>query len=122
MDKNIPLHLQEIIFSSSDPETSRAINALTRSGQLKKIAPRIYTPNLNEDPAEIIRRNIFKIIGKLYPGTILSHRSALEYKLTSTGNLFLTASHNRKIELPGVTLNFMKGPAALAEDHLFIGR
>jgi len=30
MDKNLPLHLQEIIFSSSDPAISRAISKLDK--------------------------------------------------------------------------------------------
>lgn len=50
MDKDIPLHLQEIIFSSSNPEVSRTIGKLEKSGKLKKIAPRVYTPNLDEAP------------------------------------------------------------------------
>lgn len=67
MDKHIPLHLQEIIFSSSDPNISREINKFLREGKLRKLAPRVYSPNLEE---ELVRRNIFKIIGALYPGTI----------------------------------------------------
>jgi len=121
MDKTIPLHLQEIIFSSSDPEISRTIGKLAKSGALRKLAPRIYSPNFDEEDFEIIRRNIFKIIGHLYPGTILSHRSALEFKPTSTGDLFLTNTHKRKIELPGITLNFMKGPHVLSGDNIFSG-
>ena len=46
MDKQIPLNLQEIIFSSGSPEISRSINKYLRSGDLRKIAPRVYTPNL----------------------------------------------------------------------------
>ncbi|WP_207424181.1 Fic family protein [Desertivirga brevis] len=122
MDKNVPLHLQEIIFSSSLPEVSREINALAKAGSLKKIAPRIFTSNLAEDPAAIIRRNIFKIVGHLYPNSILSHRSALEFKPTSSGNLFFTSSHNRRIELPGIILNFMKGPEAVEGDYFFSGK
>lgn len=95
MDKNIPLHLQEVVFSSSNPEVSRTIGKLEKSGQLKKIAPRVYTPNMEEDPAEIVRRNLFKIDGQLYPGILLSHRSALEYRPSQTGDLFLTHTHNR---------------------------
>lgn len=109
MDKSIPLHLQEIIFSSSNTTLSRKISGLEKEGRLKKIAPRIYTSNLNEDPADIIRRNIFKIVGHQYPGILLSHRSAFEYKLTSTGDLFFTSTYSRKVELPGVTLNIMAG-------------
>ncbi|MDB5032695.1 Fic family protein [Mucilaginibacter sp.] len=119
MDKNIPLHLQEIIFSSSDPGTSRAISKLEKDGKIRKIAARVFTPNLDEDPAVIVRRNVFKIIGKLYPGIVLSHRSALEYKPTSSGDLFLTYTHDRKIKLPGVTLNFFKGQGPVLGDILF---
>ncbi|MHB1177382.1 MAG: hypothetical protein ACYCZO_03535, partial [Daejeonella sp.] len=105
MDKNIPLHLQEIIFSSSDPAISRAISKLEREGKVWKLAPRIYTPNLQEDPSEIVKRNLFKILGHLFPGILLSHRSALEYKPTASGDIFLTHTHDRKITFPGVTVN-----------------
>src|SRR3546814_2439018 len=104
MDKDIPLHLHEVIFSSSNPEISRTIGKLEKAGKLKKIAPRVYTPNLEEDPAEIARRNLFRIVGQLYPGILLSHRSALEYRPTQTGDVFLTHTHNRTVELPGITL------------------
>jgi Fic family protein len=119
MDKSIPLHLQEIIFSSSDPGTSRAISKLGKDGKIRKIAARVYTPNLEEDPAVIVRRNIFKIVGKLYPGIMFSHRSALEYKPTSSNDLFLTYTQDRKIKLPGVTLNLFKGPGPLPGDIPF---
>jgi len=119
MDKDIPLHLQEVIFSSSNPEVSRTIGKLEKAGKLKKIAPRVYTPKLEEDPAEIVRRNLFRIIGQLYPGILLSHRSALEYRPSQTGDIFLTHTHNRKVELPGIALNIMRGPGATGSDNLF---
>ncbi|MGH2623735.1 MAG: hypothetical protein ACRDE7_08720 [Sphingobacterium sp.] len=119
MEKNIPLHLQEVIFSSSNPETSRTISKLEKAGKLKKIAPRVYTPNLEEDPMEIVRRNLFRIIGKLYPGILLSHRSALEFKSSKTGDIFLTHTYNRRVELPGITLNIMRGHGAIEGDNLF---
>src|SRR3546814_203724 len=118
MDKDIPLHLHEVIFSSSNPEISRTIGKLEKAGKLKKIAPRVYTPNLEEDPAEIARRNLFRIVGQLYPCILLSHRSALEYRPTQTGDVFLTHTHNRKVELPGITLNVMRGHGATEGDNL----
>lgn len=119
MDKDIPLHLQEIIFSSSDTTLSRKIAGLEKKGKLRKLAPRIYTPNLEESPKDLIRRNIFKIIGRLYPNILLSHRSAFEYKPTATGNLFLTSTYLRKVNLPGIILNIMPGPGAVTKDNLF---
>jgi len=119
MDKNVPLHLQDIIFSSSDKAISRTISILLKEGKIRKIAPRIYTPQLDGDPADIIRPHIFRIIGHLFPGILLSHRSALEYRPTSTGDLFLTYTYSRNVKLPGITLNIMKGVGAIAGDNLF---
>src|SRR5665213_1216111 len=118
MKKDLPLHLQEVIFSTSDTAISRQISKLEKAGKLRKIAPRIFTSNLEEAPEVLIRRNLFTIIGRLYPGILLSHRSSLEFKPTATGDLFLTYSYKRKIQLPGVTLNMMEGPAPLPEDSL----
>jgi hypothetical protein len=97
MDQNLPLRLQEIIFSSSNANLSRKITRLEKEGQLLKIAPRIYTPHINDNPKDVIRRNIFKIIGHQYPGAVLSHRSAFEYKPSPSGDLFVTARYSRKV-------------------------
>jgi len=119
MDKSIPLHLQEIIYSSSDSTISRNISKLEKQGTLIKIAPRLYTPILNEPPEDVIRRNIFQILGHQYPGILLSHRSALEYKPTATGDLFLTYNYARKQSLPGITLNILEGVAPIEGDNQF---
>jgi Fic family protein len=119
MDQNLPLRLQEIIFSSSNANLSRKITRLEKEGQLLKIAPRIYTPHINDNPKDVIRRNIFKIIGHQYPGAVLSHRSAFEYKPSPSGDLFVTARYSRKVELPGLTLNLMKGAPAIPGDNQF---
>jgi hypothetical protein len=121
MENNIPIHLQEIIFASSDTAISRQLGKLEETGQIKKIAPRIYTSNFNESEEIIIRRNIFTILGKLYPGAIVSHRSALEFKPTSANQIFVTYTYTKKIELPGITIRFMEGMPAIEGDNPFSG-
>jgi Fic family protein len=116
MEKNIPLHLQDIIFGSSDSAISQQIAKHIREGKLKKIAPRIYTGKLTDSAEEIIKRNLFSILGKQYNGAVLSHRSAFEYRPTESGMLFLTYTYTKKIELPGVTLSFMAGPGPIEGD------
>jgi len=119
MDKHTPLHLQEIIYSSSDTTISRSISKLEKQGKLIKIAPRIYTPILNESAEDVIRRNIFQILGHQYPGILLSHRSAFEYRPTATGDLFLTYNYARKVTLPGITLNILVGVEPIEGDNQF---
>ena len=121
MENNIPIHLQEIIFATSDIALNRQLSKLEKGGQIKKIAPRIYTSNFNESAEIIIRRNIFTILGKLYPGALLSHRSALEFRPTTANQIFVTYTYTKKIELPGITIRFMEGMPAIEGDNPFSG-
>ena len=121
MENNLPLHLQEVIFSSQDSGISKQISKLLKAEVIRKIAPRIYSSNLEEPVEGIIRRNIFQILGNLYPGTMLSHRSAFEFKPTKTNLLFLTTSYTKKISLPGITLQFLKGYSPIEGDNKFSG-
>ncbi|MCB4234884.1 hypothetical protein LDL59_06595 [Kaistella anthropi] len=115
MEKNMQLRLQELIFSSSNPEVSREISKMENKGIIRKIAPRIYTSNLEESAAKIIQRNIFQILGNLYPGAVLSHRSALEFKPTEDSQIFLTYSYSKKLNYQGITLIFFKENSLLRE-------
>jgi len=121
MEKNLPLHLQEVIFGSKDSKISNQISKLVKIGAIRKIAPRIYSPNMNEPVEAIIKRNLFKILGNLYPGTLLSHRSAFEFQATKTGQIFLTTSYTKKIPLPGVTLQFLEGASPIEGDNKMSG-
>lgn len=122
MEKNLPLHLQEIIYGSSDSSISKQISKLETEGRIRRIAPRLYSGNLNDSPEDIIRRNLFSILGQLYPGAVLSHRSALEFKPTSSNQLFITYKYTRKISLPGVTLRFLEGNGPLEGDNPLSGK
>lgn len=122
MENNIPIHLQEIIFATSDSALNKQLSKLEKEGQIKKIAPRIYSSNFNESEDIIIKRNIFSILGKLYPGSVLSHRSAIEFKPTSANQIFVTYTYTKKIELPGITIRFMEGSPAIEGDNPFVGK
>ena len=116
MENISPIHLQEVIFSSSDRAQSKVILKLFEKKLIRRIAPRIYSGNFNDPPETIIRRNIFNILGNLYPGAILSHRSAIEFQPTATGNIFLTYTYTKKIQLPGLTIHFLEGTGPIKGD------
>lgn len=119
--ENILQNLPEILFSSSDSAVSKQLSKLEKLGRIRKIAPRIYTSNMKESPEVIIRRHYPRILGTLYPGSLLSHRSALEFRPTSSGHLFVTYTYTKKIELPGLTIRFMEGPPPVEGDNSFNG-
>jgi len=121
VENNLPIHLQEVVFGSSDSNISKKISKLEKEGKLKKIAPRLYTGILEESPDTIIRRNMFTILGKLFSGAVLSHRSALEFQPTSTNQIFLTHTYTKKTKLPGLTIRFLKGHGPIEGDNLLSG-
>jgi hypothetical protein len=121
MEKNRPIYLQEVICSSKDAKISKQITKLLAAGVIRKIAPRVYSSNLNEPIEGIIRRNLFQIFGTIYPGTMLSHRSAFEFQPTKTGQIFLTTSYTKKVKLPGITIQFLSGPSPIEGDNKFSG-
>src|ERR1035437_2491843 len=121
LENIIPVHLQEIVFGSSDPKIRRQISKLEKEGQIRKIAPRIYSSNLKETIDSIIQRNLFQILGKLYPQALLSHRSAFEYKPTKAGYIFLTYKYTKKVKLPGITISFLEGHKPIEGDNSFSG-
>ena len=121
MENILPIHLQEVVFSSSDSKFRKQISKLEKAGKLKKIAARIYSPNFTDSPETIVRRNLFTILGKLYPGSLLSHRSALEFKPTSADHIFITFTYTKKISLPGISLRIMEGHGPIDGDNLFSG-
>lgn len=113
--------IKEILFSSSNKAESRRISRLVKAGKIKKIAPRVYSSDFEQSPSEIIRRNWYHIISQLFPGALMSHRSALEFRPTAQGNIFLTYSYSRIVSLPGLTVHLLKGPANMGQDGLFFG-
>jgi hypothetical protein len=119
MEKNLPLYLQEIIFT--DKALSSQIVKWEKEGLVKKIAPRIYSGKIEDAPAALIRRNLFTILGRLYPNAVISHRSAFELRPTETDDFFLTYSYTKKISFPGVTVHFLEGKGPVEGDRLFMG-
>jgi prophage maintenance system killer protein len=119
MGKIATSKVQEIIFASSEKKESRRITKLVKEKLLRKIAPRIYTSNLEEEPALIIKRNWYRILANLFPEALLSHRSALEFKPTSKGHIFLTYSYTSNVSIPGLTIHLLKGPKPIEGDAPF---
>lgn len=120
MEKNTLLS-HEVVMASSDKTTNNFIAKMKKEGRLVKIAPKIYTTNLNDTPENIILRNLFFILGELYPNAVMSHRSAFECRPTSDGHIFLTYLYTKKVSLPGITIHLLEGQKALSNDHPFMG-
>ena len=115
------INIHEIIMATSDKtETAKKTN-LIKNGKLRKIAPKVYTTNMDEDPIIIVKRNLFDILGQLYPNAVISHRSAFEFKPTENGDIYLTYKYSKIVSLPGIKVHLIEGPAGTEYDRPFIG-
>lgn len=114
--------MSEIVFASSDAQESRRISKRVKAGELRALRPRVYTSNLQDEPAQIVRRNLALILGRLYPDALISHRSALEGGSLAGPDVYLTYLYTRKVPWPGVTVHLLAGPKALESDRLHLGK
>ena len=102
-----------------DAAEARRLQRAAKKNELVRIAPGLYVPQ--STPAEIeanVQRNWQKIAGKLIPGAVVSHISALTSGLSKHNEVILShpTRFNRTIDLPGVNIRLVKGPGPLAGD------
>ena len=56
-------NISEIVMATQDKGKSAEMRSMMKVGLLRKIAPKVYTTNMEDIPEDIIRRNIFFILG-----------------------------------------------------------
>lgn len=122
MENILPIHLQEVIFGSSDSQISKQVAKLLKEKKIRKIAARIYSSNFTEPIEEIIKRNLLFILGNLYPNALLSHRSAFEFEPTQNGQIFITYKYTKKVNLPGIIIHFLKGSKPIEGDNILTAK
>ena len=120
MAKNNMNNVLEIVMASSDKKEANRKSSMIKEGTLRKIAPKVYTTNMEDAPETIVARNLFYILGQLFPHAVISHRSAFELKPTETGDIFLTYGYSRNVSLPGVMVHLLEGPMGTDHDMPFI--
>ena len=110
----------EVLMATSEKGDSTRRTSMLKEGTLRKIAPKVYTTNMEDEPEVIIKRNLFYILGQLFPHAVISHRSAYELRPTESGDIYLTYTYSKNVNLPGITVHLMKGPLGTDNDMPFI--
>ncbi|MDX1379185.1 MAG: hypothetical protein R3307_10070, partial [Anaerolineales bacterium] len=92
------------------------MNRWVKAGHLRPLVPRAYTSNLDDQVEEIVGRNIWHLLAHLFPGLLVSHRTALEFQISPGANIYLTAPTRRVYRWPGVNIRIAEGPDPVASD------
>lgn len=105
----------------SDASITRAVSAAVARGALRRIGSRLYTRNLDDDPAVLTKKHWYSLVGAYFPDALITDRTAIENRPAADGAVFLISEKTRDVGLPGLILRPRKGPAPLPSDKPFVG-
>ncbi len=110
------------IFFVVDKQSANRLSAAAKKGQLKRLYRGIYSSDLENSDAEIIRKNWMKIVGHIVPTGILSFRTAFELKpkdfSSDNAIIFMTTTYEKTINLPGLVIKVLQGDNTLYTDQV----
>lgn len=112
--------LPPILFAATNSTERRRLADLKNSGRIRAVGPRLYVSVPENETASTLRNAWSTVVATLFPNALLSHRTALEFKPSPEGDVFITSSTNRHVQYPGLTLHFVRGPEALPDDPRFL--
>lgn len=114
------LQMGEVVISTL--QNRLAVHRAEQRGELRSIAPKLYSTNMTDDPERIIRRNLWPICSAFFPGALVADRTALENTPASDGSVFLVASRATDLALPGVVFRPRPGVGPIeGNDMRFVG-
>jgi hypothetical protein len=104
----------EVFFSTT--ETSSRVAEAVRLGELRRIAPRLYTSRLDLGATDLLRKNWRAVVAGYFPGSVIGFRTAIEGTPTAEGQVFITAATRRLLKLDGFVISATDGPGPLDSD------
>lgn len=111
----------DLVFTSiPDRALARRIQRQARDGYLQRLAPGIYAPAIisEDELISLVMRNWQRIAANIAPGSVVSHKSAIQSGSLKDG--LITLSHptiyNKQIKFPGLRFVMVKGPGYLLGD------
>jgi len=119
MSQKLLRQMPEVFLSNT--ATAATVSRAMAAGQLRKLAPKLYTRNLTDTPEAIVRRNLWQIVAAYMPGALIADRTALENTPAADGSVFLISDRHRNIKLPGIILRPRPGRPPLKTDKPFVG-
>jgi hypothetical protein len=111
-----------VLYAELTPAEIRMVQRRQRSGELKRIAAGVLTSLTEESWPALIARERIRLLAALYPNAVIGPRSAFLGGAPSDGVIFLTYTYTKRVELPGLTVQLLDGPAQAPGDMPMMGR
>ena len=116
-----PLLRGEVFPARAVPPSS--LSRARKEGTVRQLVRGIYTTNTTDPLEQVARRNLWSIIGFLFPGAVIGDRSVRNpARPSADGSIYLispdVSEEGRDVELPGLTLRVRRGPSAVEFDSV----
>ena len=112
--------LPPILFPGANSTERRWLSALKAAGKIRAVGPRLFVSVPEAVTATTLRAAWGTIVANLFPGALITHRTALEFHPGPRGEVFITGNSNREVSYPGLLLKFIRGPGPLSDDPPFL--
>lgn len=112
--------LPPILYAARGSAAQKRLARLKKLGRIRAVGPRLYVSVTASQTARTLREAWSDVVANLFPEALLSHRTALEFQPGPQGEVVITGTTNRKLRYPGLVLDFVRGPAPLADDPPFL--
>lgn len=108
--------LPPVLFPGANSTERRRLAELKAAGRIRSVGPRLYVSVPEADTTTTLRQTWSTIVARLFPDALITHRTALEFRPSPAGEIFINASSNREVTYPGLVLKFIRGPGPLGDD------
>ena len=93
-----------------DVASRDTLSRAVKSNRIRRLAPRIYSADLESPPEEILAKNLWPIVGRLVPGAVIVDRTAARGGIGDTGVVHIAADDPRRtISLKGIEIRIRQG-------------
>lgn len=111
-----------VLYAELTPSDIRAAQRRQKSGELKRVATGILTCLPEESWPALIARERIRVLAALYPDAVIGPRSAFSGGAPSDGVIYLTYTYTKRVQLPGLAVQLLDGPASAPGDMPMMGR
>jgi hypothetical protein len=113
---------QDTLYLNAElsPAEQRAVQRQVAAGELYRVRAGIATPLPESEWPALFRREKARLLAALFPGSVVSYRSAFDGMVGTT--IYLASGYARVVELPGLKLVISKGAGPVDGDARIQGR
>jgi len=113
----------DLVVSTQDLNLQKAVSDAAKQGALIHLVSNIYIrAEVCRDRAEACRQRLWEILGLLFPGALVSHRTAMEFAPFENAVVLTYRYRKTYHAIPGLTVHLLKGsPPIDGLDQPFTG-